>query len=166
MYMRLKKIECCLFCSESGFPSLCSPNCPGTHSIDQSDLQLRDHLPVSASRVLGIKGMHPLPRWQYFLKHNPDCLLVQYLWWYRPVIPFLEAEAEGSGVWGPPQLHETLSQPQKKMFSYFFRQNTPDVQVLAGVQVSSFLSSPYSLPPLSPLYPCTKVSWCRQGSSL
>ena len=32
----------------------CSPGCPGTHSIDQAGLKLRN-LPASASRVLGLK---------------------------------------------------------------------------------------------------------------
>ncbi|GAB1303181.1 Long-chain-fatty-acid--CoA ligase 4 [Apodemus speciosus] len=35
--------------------SLCSPGCPGTPSIDQADLELRDP-PASASRVLGLKS--------------------------------------------------------------------------------------------------------------
>jgi hypothetical protein len=34
--------------------SLCSPDCPGTHSVDQAGLKLRDLL-ASASRVLGLK---------------------------------------------------------------------------------------------------------------
>jgi hypothetical protein len=34
--------------------SLCSPGCPGTHSVDQAGLKLRN-LPASASRVLGLK---------------------------------------------------------------------------------------------------------------
>jgi hypothetical protein len=34
--------------------SLCSPGCPGTHSVDQADLELRK-LPASASQVLGLK---------------------------------------------------------------------------------------------------------------
>jgi hypothetical protein len=34
--------------------SLCSPGCPGTHSVDQAGLELRN-LPVSASQVLKIK---------------------------------------------------------------------------------------------------------------
>jgi hypothetical protein len=33
----------------------CSPGCPGTHSIDQAGLELRN-LPASASRVLGLKA--------------------------------------------------------------------------------------------------------------
>ena len=35
--------------------SLCSPGCPGTHSVDQVGLKLRN-LPASASRVLGLKA--------------------------------------------------------------------------------------------------------------
>jgi hypothetical protein len=34
--------------------SLCSPGCPGTHSVDPAVLELRN-LPASASRVLGLK---------------------------------------------------------------------------------------------------------------
>jgi hypothetical protein len=34
--------------------SLCSPYCPGTHSVDQAGLKLRNP-PVSASQVLGLK---------------------------------------------------------------------------------------------------------------
>jgi hypothetical protein len=34
--------------------SLCSPGCPGTHSLDLAGLELRDP-PVSASQVLGLK---------------------------------------------------------------------------------------------------------------
>jgi hypothetical protein len=33
---------------------LCSLGCPGTHSVDQAGLELRN-LPASASRVLGLK---------------------------------------------------------------------------------------------------------------
>jgi hypothetical protein len=33
--------------------SLCSPGCPGTHSVDQAGLQLRN-LPASASHMLGL----------------------------------------------------------------------------------------------------------------
>jgi hypothetical protein len=34
--------------------SLCSPGCPGTHSVDQAGFELRNP-PASASRVLGLK---------------------------------------------------------------------------------------------------------------
>jgi hypothetical protein len=36
--------------------SLCSSGCPGTHSVDQAGLELRNP-PASASRVLGFKGV-------------------------------------------------------------------------------------------------------------
>jgi hypothetical protein len=35
--------------------SLCSPGCPGTHSVGQAGLELRN-LPASASQVLGLKA--------------------------------------------------------------------------------------------------------------
>jgi hypothetical protein len=35
--------------------SLCSPGCPGTHSVDQAGLELRRNPPASASQVLGLK---------------------------------------------------------------------------------------------------------------
>jgi hypothetical protein len=35
--------------------SLCSPSCPGAHSVDQADLELIDNPPASASQVLGLK---------------------------------------------------------------------------------------------------------------
>jgi hypothetical protein len=35
--------------------SLCSPGCPGTHSVDQAGLELRNPL-ASASQVLGLKA--------------------------------------------------------------------------------------------------------------
>jgi hypothetical protein len=40
--------------------SLCSPGCPGTHSIDQAGLELRNP-PASASRVLGLKACATTP---------------------------------------------------------------------------------------------------------
>jgi hypothetical protein len=40
--------------------SLCSPGCPGTHSVDQAGLELRN-LPASASRVLGLKACTTTP---------------------------------------------------------------------------------------------------------
>ena len=36
--------------------SLCSPGCPGTHSVDQAGFELRDR-PASVSRVLGLKAL-------------------------------------------------------------------------------------------------------------
>jgi hypothetical protein len=43
----------CLFV-ETDF-SLCNPGCPGTHSVDQAGLELRDLL-ASVSQVLGLKA--------------------------------------------------------------------------------------------------------------
>jgi hypothetical protein len=37
-----------------GRVSLCSSGCPGTHSVDQAGLELRNP-PASASQVLGLK---------------------------------------------------------------------------------------------------------------
>jgi hypothetical protein len=42
--------------------SLCSPGCPGTHSVDQAGLELRNP-PASASQVLGLKACATTPRW-------------------------------------------------------------------------------------------------------
>jgi hypothetical protein len=39
---------------------LCSPGCPGTHSVDQAGLELRNP-PASASRVLGLKACATTP---------------------------------------------------------------------------------------------------------
>ena len=38
--------------------SLCSLGCPGTQSVDQAGLELRNP-PASASRVLGLKATRP-----------------------------------------------------------------------------------------------------------
>jgi hypothetical protein len=45
--------------------SLCSPGCPGTHSVDQAGLELRNP-PASASRVLGLKPCATTGRISYF----------------------------------------------------------------------------------------------------
>jgi hypothetical protein len=42
--------------------SLCSPGCPGTHSVDQAGLELRS-LPASASQVLGLKARATMSHW-------------------------------------------------------------------------------------------------------
>jgi hypothetical protein len=42
--------------------SLCSPGYPGTHSVDQAGLELRNP-PASASRVLGLKACATTPGW-------------------------------------------------------------------------------------------------------
>jgi hypothetical protein len=40
--------------------SLCSPGCPGTHSVDQAGLELRNS-PASTSQVLGLKVCAAMP---------------------------------------------------------------------------------------------------------
>jgi hypothetical protein len=61
-YIPLRVFPVFLFCFCFGLVwffrdrvSLCSPGCPGTHSVDQAGLQLRNP-PVSASQVLGLKA--------------------------------------------------------------------------------------------------------------
>ena len=46
--------------------SLCSPGYPGTHSVDQIGLELRN-LPASASHVLGLKACATMPGLVLFL---------------------------------------------------------------------------------------------------
>jgi hypothetical protein len=46
--------------------SLCSPGCPGTHSVDQAGLELRN-LPTFASQVLGLKACATTPGQNAFL---------------------------------------------------------------------------------------------------
>jgi hypothetical protein len=56
------------FCVCGGFRdkvSLYSPGCPGTHFVDQADLELRN-LSASASRVLGFKAFTTLPGLKFF----------------------------------------------------------------------------------------------------
>jgi hypothetical protein len=45
--------------------SLYSPGCPGTHSVDQAGLELRNP-PASASEVLGLKACTPTPSFFFF----------------------------------------------------------------------------------------------------
>jgi hypothetical protein len=40
--------------------SLCSPGCPGTHSVDQAGLKLRNS-PASTSQVLGLQACATTP---------------------------------------------------------------------------------------------------------
>jgi hypothetical protein len=46
--------------------SLCSPGCPGTYSVDQAGLELRNP-PASASQVLGLKACATTARQQMFM---------------------------------------------------------------------------------------------------
>ena len=51
--------------------SLCSSGCPGTHSVDQAGLELRNS-PASASRVLGLKACATTPGCSQFLSVGID----------------------------------------------------------------------------------------------
>jgi hypothetical protein len=55
-----KDLFVCLFLVFRERVSLCSPGCPGTHSLDQAGLELRDP-PASASQVLGLKACATTP---------------------------------------------------------------------------------------------------------
>ena len=59
--------------------SLCSPDCPGTHFIDQAGLELRNP-PASASQVLGLKACATTDSYCYnfntFLSDGPVAAMV------------------------------------------------------------------------------------------
>jgi hypothetical protein len=55
--------------------SLCSSGCPGTHSVDQAGLELRNP-PASASQVLGLKACATTPGLNLFLWALVFCLCV------------------------------------------------------------------------------------------
>jgi hypothetical protein len=58
--------------------SLYSPGCPGTHSVDQAGLKLRNP-PASASRVLGLKACATTPastRWLSTICNEISCPLL------------------------------------------------------------------------------------------
>jgi hypothetical protein len=65
--------------------ALCSPGCPGTHSVDQAGLKLRNP-PASASRVLGSKAC----------AITPGCtqILFRTVWNYKPLTQKLRRFAQ------------------------------------------------------------------------
>jgi hypothetical protein len=70
--------------------SLCSPGCPGTHSVDQAGLELRN-LPASASQVLGLKACATMPgSFRILKKHDviqfPGFLCSGLVCFFNPVI--------------------------------------------------------------------------------
>jgi hypothetical protein len=68
--------------------SLCSPDCPGTHSVDQAGLELRNP-PASASQILGLKGVPPLPGVAFtFLSGNNFQLMEKTRTWIS-LVPLL-----------------------------------------------------------------------------
>ena len=60
---------CFLFLFFQDRVSLCSPGCPGTHSVDQAGLELRNS-PASASQVLGLKACTTIPGGSLFSKKH------------------------------------------------------------------------------------------------
>jgi hypothetical protein len=58
LFLFLFFVFCYLFFQDR--VSLYSPGCPGTHSVDQAGLELRN-LPASASRVLGLNACATTP---------------------------------------------------------------------------------------------------------
>jgi hypothetical protein len=63
-----------------GRVSLCSPDCPGTHSVDQAGLELISDPPASASLVLGLKACATAALWLSLF----DCLTkISTFWFYQ-----------------------------------------------------------------------------------
>jgi hypothetical protein len=60
--------------------SLCSPGCPGTHSVDQAGLELRNP-PASASQILGLKACATTAP-------GSLCLILRVLKFYNFVVYF------------------------------------------------------------------------------
>jgi hypothetical protein len=72
--------------------SLCSPGCPGTHSVDQAGLELRN-LPASASRVMGLKACATTAWFALFFE------IGSWLAWnllYRPGWPLTHSDLPSS----------------------------------------------------------------------
>jgi hypothetical protein len=64
--------------------SLYSLGCPGTYSVDQADLELRN-LPVSVSQVLGLKACTTQLRPLLYSGPNED--IVSHCWKLNPGLP-------------------------------------------------------------------------------
>jgi hypothetical protein len=99
--MRTEAMEesCYLFCLFVVFclffpdrVSLCSPGCPGTHSVDQASLELRNP-PASASQVLGLKACATTARQECcYLKTCPSWLAppTSVLFFHNILIDYLK----------------------------------------------------------------------------
>jgi hypothetical protein len=59
----------CLFVCFRDKVSLDSHGCPGTHSVDQAGLKLRNS-PASASQMLGLKACATTAQWEDFKQIN------------------------------------------------------------------------------------------------
>jgi hypothetical protein len=75
MFLRIQKRVCKIVPFFKVFfwdrVSLCSPSCPGTHSVDQTGLKLRN-TPASASQVLGLKACATTARQLFLDSMHPD----------------------------------------------------------------------------------------------
>jgi hypothetical protein len=63
--------------------SLCSPGCPGAHSVDQAGFKLRDP-PASATWVLGLKACAFTPGFHYSILKNKTSLFILCLPSFSP----------------------------------------------------------------------------------
>jgi hypothetical protein len=76
------------FCFFRDRVSLYSSGCPGTHSVDQAGLELRNP-PASASRVLGLKVCTTTPGYNnYFYKKLPFFLSLSFPFSFAFSFPF------------------------------------------------------------------------------
>jgi hypothetical protein len=88
--------------------SLCSPGCPGTHSVDQAGLKLRN-LPASASdsRVLGLKACATTPGSPW-----------NFLWWLYGAFPTSRPATGATGLRQSPS-HQLISLGSAFFFFFF-----------------------------------------------
>jgi hypothetical protein len=73
--------------------SLYSPGCPGTHSVDQAGLELRNP-PASASRVLGLKACATTPGLHQILKLLVAALSVAVVKHFLKTLPNLPGPSQ------------------------------------------------------------------------
>jgi hypothetical protein len=74
------------------FFSVCSPGCPGTHSVDQAGLELRNP-PASVSRVLGLKACATTARLRQILQW---AVLKDWDWGGRETLGFEQSNCQNS----------------------------------------------------------------------
>jgi hypothetical protein len=63
--------------------SLCSPGRPGTHSVEQAGLELRNP-PASASQLLGLKACATMPGCYLLFKMEAyTCIFILFAWFFN-----------------------------------------------------------------------------------
>jgi hypothetical protein len=78
------------FLPETGFLCMVLSGCPGTHSVDQAGLKLRNP-PASASRVLGLKVCATIPgKWELKGEHKPSSSFSGFCLVFKQWLVFLE----------------------------------------------------------------------------